>query len=124
MPDSQPPTAPGTLGATGASMTQINLSWTAATDNVGVTGYLVERCQGASCAASQIGTLNGSAASHNDIGLAANTSYSYRVRASDAAGNVGPYSNTATASTLADTQAPTTPTNLIATGASINRKST
>ena len=46
-PDTQPPTAPGNLTATAVSGTQINLSWTASTDNVGVTGYLVERSQGA-----------------------------------------------------------------------------
>ena len=32
-----------------SSTTQINLGWTASTDNVGVTGYRVERCQGAGC---------------------------------------------------------------------------
>ena len=36
-------------GDRAASSSQINLSWTASTDNVGVTGYLVERCQGAGC---------------------------------------------------------------------------
>ena len=46
-PDTQPPTAPTGLTATAVSATQINLNWTASTDNVGVTGYRVERCQGA-----------------------------------------------------------------------------
>ena len=55
--DTQPPTAPGTPVLTVVSSTQINLSWTAATDNVGVTGYFVERCAGASCSNfAQIGT--------------------------------------------------------------------
>jgi len=35
------------LTATAASASQINLAWTASTDNVGVTGYMVERCTGA-----------------------------------------------------------------------------
>ena len=48
-PTRQPPTAPTNLTATAASPTQVNLSWTAATDNVAVTGYRVERCQGAGC---------------------------------------------------------------------------
>src|SRR5438128_1904814 len=48
-PDTTPPTAPSGLTATTVSTTQINLAWTASTDNVGVTGYLVERCQGAGC---------------------------------------------------------------------------
>src|ERR1700719_2620511 len=49
VPDTTPPTAPTNLAATAASSSQINLSWTASTDNVGVTGYKVERCQGAGC---------------------------------------------------------------------------
>src|SRR5262249_35261389 len=46
--DTQPPTAPGTPVLNVVSSTQINLTWPAATDNVGVTGYRVERCAGAS----------------------------------------------------------------------------
>ena len=48
-PDTQPPTMPGTLSATAVNASQIDLSWGASTDNVGVTGYLVERCQGTGC---------------------------------------------------------------------------
>ena len=47
--DGQVPSAPGTLTATAAGSTGVSLSWGAATDNVGVTGYQVERCQGAGC---------------------------------------------------------------------------
>src|SRR5262249_21991041 len=47
--DTTPPSAPGTLTATAVGTSQINLAWGAATDNVGVTGYHVERCQGAGC---------------------------------------------------------------------------
>jgi len=99
VPDTQPPTAPGSLAAIAASGSQVNLMWMAATDDVGVTGYLVERCQGAGCTAfAQIASV--SATAFNDTGLSANTSYSYRVRATDAAGNLGPYSNVASATTL------------------------
>ena len=67
-PDTQPPTAPTNLTATAISGSQINLSWTASTDNVGVTGYLVERCQGAGCNNfAQIGTTVGT--TYNDTGL-------------------------------------------------------
>ena len=48
-PDTSPPSAPGTLSATAISGSRVDLSWGAATDNVGVTGYRVERCQGAGC---------------------------------------------------------------------------
>ena len=48
-PDTTPPTAPGTPTATAVNPTQINLTWTTATDNVGVTGYRVERCADAGC---------------------------------------------------------------------------
>ena len=198
----------GSLKATAASSTRINLSWTAATDNVAVTGYRVERCQGAGCsqlrrgrdperhpfadtgprrrratatgcapptrpatsapsrpryrvtrrrrhaaadgarqAAGDGGELDpdrslwtaatdnvaspatGSsaargraartsrrspprpAATYADTGLSPSTSYSYRVRAADAAGNLGAFSATATATTpaAADTQPPTAP---------------
>ena len=96
--DSTPPTAPGTPTATPASATQINLSWGAATDNVGVTGYRVERCQGASCTSfAQVATPSGT--SWSNTGLIASTVYRYRVRAADAAGNLGPYSAVASATT-------------------------
>jgi chitodextrinase len=115
--DTTPPTAPASLTATAASGTQINLSWTASTDNVGVTGYKVERCQGVGCSNfAQIATSTGT--SFNDSGLAQSTAYSYRVQASDAAGNVSGYSNTASATTQGDATPPSSPTNLAATAAS------
>jgi Malectin domain len=48
-PASQEPTAPTGLSAASPSISQIDLAWGQATDNVGVTGYRVERCQGESC---------------------------------------------------------------------------
>src|SRR5207244_1317041 len=90
-------TAPSSLVATASSSTQIGLVWIASTDNVGVTGYRVERCSGASCTNfAQIGTTT-TLTTFPDSGLTASTSYSYRVRATDAAGNLSNYSNTATA---------------------------
>jgi hypothetical protein len=112
-PDTAPPSAPTNLSATASSQTQIDLTWTAATDNVGVTGYQVERCQGASCNTfARIATPT--AASFSDTGLTAGTSYSYRARAVDAAGNPGPYSNIASATTLLP-PTPAAPTGVSAT---------
>jgi chitodextrinase len=114
-PDTTPPTAPTNLVTTVVSPTQINLSWTASTDNVGVTGYKVERCQGAACSNfAQIATPT--ATTLNDTGLTGSTSYSYRVRATDAAGNLSTYSASATMGTPAPTL--TAPSNLAATAAS------
>jgi chitodextrinase len=117
-PDTQPPSAPSNLAATAPSSTQVSLTWTASTDNVGVTGYLVERCTGAGCSSfAQVGTST--AAAYNDSGLTAGTAYSYRVRATDAASNLSAYSNIASVTTPApDTQPPTAPSGLSATAAS------
>jgi chitodextrinase len=117
--DTQAPTTPSSLGATAVSSSQINLSWTGSTDNVGVVNYRVERCQGASCSNfAQIGTPTST--TYNDTGLSASTSYSYRVRAADAVPNLSGYSNTATATTQAtsDTQAPSAPSGLIVVASS------
>src|SRR5439155_20968953 len=115
--DTTDPSAPLILAAKASSTTQIGLTWTASTDNVAVTGYRIERCTGASCTSfAQIGTTTGTT-TFSDSGLAASTSYSYRVRATDAAGNLSTYSNIASATTPAvtDTTAPTAPSNLVAT---------
>src|SRR5262249_15120176 len=114
--DTQPPTVPGSLTVTGVNVTQINLSWTAATDNVGVKGYSVERQDPGSSSFVQIGTTTGT--TYNDTALTPNGAYTYRVRAADAAGNLSPYSNTATGITLADTQPPTAPGSLTTTAVS------
>ena len=79
---------------------QINLSWTASTDNVGVTGYQIERCTGAGCSNFALLTTV-TTTSYNNTGLAASTTYRYRVRAGDAAGNLSSYSAIASATTQA-----------------------
>ena len=109
-PDTTPPTAPSGLQAGAASNSQINLSWTAATDNVGVTGYLIERCQGSGCSTfTQVAAPPGTGTTYADVGLTSSTSYSYRVRATDGSGNLGPYSGVASATTLATAPAPVVP---------------
>jgi chitodextrinase len=94
-PDTTAPTAP-TLSASGTTQTSTNLSWSGATDNVGVTGYDVLRN----------GTLIGStttATTFNVTGLTASTTYTFNVRAKDAAGNISVNSNTVSVTTLANT---------------------
>ena len=98
-PDTEPPSAPGTLSASALSASQIDLSWGPATDNVGVTQYRIERCQGSGCSIfSEVATT--SATSYSNSGLAASTTYSYRVRAEDATLHLGAYSNAANATTF------------------------
>jgi hypothetical protein len=106
--DVTPPTAPTSLSATPTSGSAISLSWPAATDDVGVTGYRIERCQGTGCSNFALLTTT-SGTSYNNNGLTAATTYRYRVQAGDAAGNFGGYSPVATATTLSgsDTQPPT-----------------
>jgi len=96
-----PPTAPGNLTATAASASQINLSWTASTSSIGLANYIVQRCQGAGCTNfAQVASFAATTVVYNDAGLTVGTSYSYRVQASDTAGNLSPFSNVASASTL------------------------
>jgi chitodextrinase len=90
-PDTQPPTTPSGLVATSISSSQINLSWTASTDNVAVSGYSVYR-NGSLVATT---TTN----SYGDTNLSAATSYSYYVIAFDAAKNKSSASATVSAST-------------------------
>ncbi len=94
------PTAPTTLTATpvAASTTQLDLSWSAATDNVGVTGYRIERCQGVGCTTFiEVGTTAAGVLTFSNTGLTTGNPYTYQVRAIDGANNLGPYSPTATA---------------------------
>ncbi len=105
--DTTPPTAPGSPTASALSGTQISLSWPAATDNVGVTGYQVERCQGAGCTTFAL-IASPPTTSYQDTGLTPSTSYSYRVRAQDAPGNTSPYSPIITSTTLTATTGRTT----------------
>ena len=108
-PDTTPPTSPTSLAATSPSQSSISVTWNPATDNVAVTGYLIERCQGSGCSNfAQVGTPTSSP--FLDSSLTPNTFYNYHVRATDAAGNLSGWSNVVGATTQApDTTPPTTP---------------
>ncbi|MGW5686029.1 LamG-like jellyroll fold domain-containing protein [Nonomuraea sp. NPDC003754] len=104
-PDTQAPNAPGSLTATGGPG-NAQLTWTASTDNVGVTAYTVHRSTTPAftpSAANQVGSSP--ATTFTDAGLAAGTYY-YRVRAADAAGNLSPSSNEASATVTAPPATP------------------
>ncbi|HEY2923210.1 MAG TPA: fibronectin type III domain-containing protein, partial [Candidatus Binatia bacterium] len=90
--DTSAPSVPSGLVASALSSSQINLSWNAATDNVGVAGYRIYR-NGV-----QIGTT--SATVYQDTGLAPATAYAYRIAAYDASANVSGQSTQTSASTL------------------------
>ena len=89
--DTQPPTAPTNLASPSQTSTTIALTWTASTDNVGVTGYRILR--GA--------VVAGTSATNSFTadGLTPITSYTFTVVALDAAGNVSPASAALTVST-------------------------
>jgi len=97
------------------SSSQLNLSWTAASDNVAVTGYEIYRDN---ILIAEINRLD-----YQNTGLSPATSYSYTVVARDAAGNRSAVSNVATLTTLslADTSAPSVPTGLRLVSATTNQ---
>jgi acid phosphatase type 7 len=92
-PDTTKPTAPANLTANAYSGSQVNLSWDASSDNVGVLGYKVFR------GSTQIATT--SSTSYSDTGLQPNTTYQYHVVAYDFASNDSDPSSTVSATTLA-----------------------
>src|SRR5712672_3220203 len=101
-PDTTPPSAPTGLTASAVSSSQINLSWAASSDNVGVSGYRVFRN------GTQIATTSATSFTNN-TGLSPSTTYTYAVAAFDAAGNLSAQSSPASATTPAasDTTPPT-----------------
>lgn len=91
--DTAAPTAPANLKVSGVTSSSVTLTWSASSDNVGVTGYDVY--QGSSVVLSVTGTTA------TVTGLAASTAYSFKVVAKDAAGNRSPASATVNATTAA-----------------------
>ena len=105
--DNLPPTPPSGLTAS-LGPSRVDLSWGASSDNVGVTNYDILR-NGAPLAT--VGAL----ATYADTTAAPGTTYSYQVRARDAAGNVSAPSNTVSiAVPIPDATAPSVPSGLSA----------
>ena len=90
--DAEPPTVPTSLTASNTTQTSVELSWTASTDNIGVTGYQIFE------GTTQIATTT--EINYTVTGLTANTAYSFTIKAVDAAGNSSDASNSVTVTTL------------------------
>ena len=101
--DTEPPTTPAGLTATPIGTSRIDLSWTASTDEIGVTGYAIYRDGG------HLSNVPGGTTQYTDSGLTANTTYTYTVDAFDAAANHSEQSLPASATTLSEP--PTEPVN-------------
>jgi len=102
-PDTTAPTDPVDLEAAAVSSSEIALTWTASTDNVGVVGYRIEHCIDGY---PFVEIATSSSASITISGFAASTRHHFRVRAMDAAGNPSGYSAIVDATTP---QAPPSP---------------
>lgn len=89
--DTQAPTSPGSLRSTGKTSSSVSLAWNASSDNVGVTAYDVYS------GSNQVLSVSGTGATVS--GLAASTSYTFTVKARDAAGNVSAASNAVSVTT-------------------------
>jgi hypothetical protein len=111
-----PPAAPSGLGATAVSASQINLSWTDHAPDE--SGFQIERSiDGVNF--SQIAATGANVTSYSNTALSSSTTYTYRVRATNGAGNSA-YSNPASATTLAPNPPPA-PSGLTATGVSTSQ---
>ncbi|GEM_PF-948169 len=89
--DVTPPTVPTGLNATAVSRSQVNLTWTASTDHVGVAGYRIFR--------NGVAVGTSATTSYSDTGLWGNTQYTYKVSAFDAKGNESAQSSQAVVTT-------------------------
>jgi subtilisin family serine protease len=110
------PDAPSNLTASAVSQSQINLDW--ADNSSNESGFKIERCEGAECSSfSRIAAVGANVGTYMDGGRTANTTYLYRVRASNGGGN-SDYSNVAEATTPPPPPPPAAPSNLTASALS------
>jgi fibronectin type 3 domain-containing protein len=117
--DTQAPTTPTGLSANALDAKTVRLKWSASSDSVGVTGYTLYR-DGAPLA-----TVNSSTLQYDDKSVVPNTTYKYKIDASDQAGNrsvqSASVSVTTPTSTVADTKGPSQPKALTAVAANASQ---
>ncbi|SDR83624.1 Por secretion system C-terminal sorting domain-containing protein [Polaribacter sp. KT25b] len=103
--DTEAPTTPTNVTLSNINLTSIDISWTASTDNVQVSGYNVY--------VNDVLTAQTSNTSTTINNLNTNTTYSFTVTARDIINNISEASTAVNGTTLQDTEAPTTPTNIV-----------
>ncbi|MDP3789801.1 MAG: DUF1080 domain-containing protein, partial [Candidatus Omnitrophota bacterium] len=108
-PDITPPSVPQNLGSASKTDTTVSLAWSASTDNVAVAGYRLYR--------DDVKIYEGASLACTDSGRTANTTYTYKVSAFDAAGNESVRSTALAVTTNPppDTIVPSVPQNLRST---------
>ncbi|QJD80222.1 fibronectin type III domain-containing protein [Spirosoma rhododendri] len=111
-----PAGVPQNLAATAVSTTQINLSWSGVS---GASGYQLERSSNGNDSWTKIADPASTATTYSDQNLTPNTRYFYRIRALNAAGAPGGYSNTADATT--PDSPPAAPARLVITSVAYNQ---
>lgn len=104
--DTEAPTVPANVVASNITITSVDLSWDASSDNIGVTGYDIF--------IDGVLTVQTATTSTTITGLASNTSYDFTVLAKDIINNKSAQSAVVTATTLQDSEVPTVPANLVA----------
>jgi len=109
------PAAPSSLAATSAASDSISLSWLDNSNNE--TEFRIERGTASTGPFTQIATTSAGVTTYSNTGLTASTTYYYRVRANNSAGDSA-FSNVANATTLTTTARPAAPSGLAATPAS------
>jgi len=111
-PDKQAPTVPAGLTARVNGPNSVTLTWSAASDNVGVSQYQIYRNK------VLLKSVAGNVLSYNDLSMLPATSYAYNVMACDVAGNCSNASadvQVTSASLLTDAAPPSVPSGLKAT---------
>ncbi|NDB63066.1 MAG: hypothetical protein EB170_04250 [Nitrosopumilaceae archaeon] len=115
------PNPPTGLSATPISPTQVNLSWTAPSNNGGssITSYKIEVKSGSGSFSNLVSNTGNTATSYSHTGLSTGTTYTYRISAINSIGTSSPSSETSATPTSSSTSGvPSAPTNLVATASS------